>query len=138
MLFPGQDYNNSRVADFENVQAWTGNEQARTQLGRMPWHDVHTMLTGPAVMDISQFFVERWNFVRDLKYKHNDRFPLLDWPHDDPLNDQMLRHPHTGTGASLAHVKTHTNSLSCCSTLPIRLEGTLAILPRPFLWKSVD
>lgn len=96
MLFPGQDYNNSRVADFENVQAWTGNEQARTELGRMPWHDVHTMLTGPAVMDIAQFFVERWNFVRDLKYKHNDRFPLLDWPHDDPLNDQMLRHPHTG------------------------------------------
>ena len=96
MVFPGQDYNNSRVADFENVQAWTGNEQARTELGRMPWHDVHTMLTGPAVMDIAQFFVERWNFVRDLKYKHNDRFPLLDWPHDDPLNDQMLRHPHTG------------------------------------------
>lgn len=101
MLFPGQDYNNSRVADFENVQAWTGNEQARTELGRMPWHDVHTMLTGPAVMDIAQFFVERWNFVRDLKYKHNDRFPLLDWPHDDPLNDQMLRHPHTGRSRGL-------------------------------------
>jgi phospholipase D1/2 len=99
MVFPGQDYNNSRVADFENVQAWTGNEQARTELGRMPWHDVHTMLTGPSVMDIAQFFVERWNFVRDLKYKHNDRFPLLDWPHDDPLNDQMLRHPHTGGAA---------------------------------------
>ena len=62
----------------------------------MPWHDIHTMLVGPAVMDIAQHFVERWNFCRDLKYKHDERFPLLDWPHDDPLNDQMLRHPWTG------------------------------------------
>lgn len=49
-LFPGQDYNDARVADFENVQAWAGNQQARSELGRMPWHDIHTMICGPAVM----------------------------------------------------------------------------------------
>lgn len=26
MLFVGQDYNDARVADFENVQAWAGNQ----------------------------------------------------------------------------------------------------------------
>lgn len=76
-LFPGQDYNNSRVADFENVQAWAGNQQARLELPRMPWHDIHCQIVGPAVMDIAQHFVERWNFSRDLKYRHMDRFPLL-------------------------------------------------------------
>lgn len=43
------------------------------------------------LQDIAQHFVERWNFCRDLKYKHSDRFPLLDWPHDDPLN---VGYPH--------------------------------------------
>lgn len=76
-IFPGQDYNNARVADFENVESWAGNQQARLQLGRMPWHDIHTMFVGPAVMDVAQYFVERWNFTRGLKYKHSDRFPLL-------------------------------------------------------------
>lgn len=64
LLQAGQDYNNARVADFERVDAWAGNQQNRLSLGRMPWHDVHTMIVGPAVMDIAQFFVERWNFVR--------------------------------------------------------------------------
>lgn len=60
-MFPGQDYNNARVADFENVAAWAGNQQARLQLGRMPWHDIHTMFVGPSVMDVAQYFVERYD-----------------------------------------------------------------------------
>ena len=29
----------------------------------MPWHDIHCRLIGPAVSDIAQHFVERWNFT---------------------------------------------------------------------------
>lgn len=57
-LFPGQDYNNARVQDFQHVDQWVSNQQSRLDTARMPWHDVHLMLRGPAVMDVCQHFVE--------------------------------------------------------------------------------
>jgi phospholipase D1/2 len=38
---------------------------------------------------------QRWNFVRHLKYKHNDRYPVLAFPHvfGDGL-DPIVHHPH--------------------------------------------
>ena len=35
----------------------------------MPWHDVHMTLTGEAVLDIVQHFVERWNEVKKRKVR---------------------------------------------------------------------
>ncbi|KAG8751462.1 hypothetical protein FRC14_007904, partial [Serendipita sp. 396] len=55
-LFPGQDYNNSRVMDFQKCSA--------TQ----PWHDLHIMMIGPSAQDAVQHFIERWTFVRNQKY----------------------------------------------------------------------
>jgi len=79
-LFPGQDYNNARVQDFQHVDQWcaqirvekrmpastlthralcrVSNQQSRLDTARMPWHDVHLMLRGPAVMDVCQHFIE--------------------------------------------------------------------------------
>ncbi|GAA5853479.1 hypothetical protein JCM8547_002472 [Rhodosporidiobolus lusitaniae] len=91
-LFAGQDFNNARIQDFQTVDHWASNQQSPLEAPRMPWHDIHSMLTGPAVLDICQHFVERWNFIRDLKYRHNSRFPLLDFPHDE--GDFEFRHPH--------------------------------------------
>jgi hypothetical protein len=48
----------------------------------MPWHDVHMTLVGPVVLDIAQHFVERWNYIRGKKYSHDDRYPVLRFPHD--------------------------------------------------------
>ena len=59
---PGQDFSDARVQDFENVQAWAGNQQARTDIPRLGWHDLHCMLIGPAVIDIAQHFIERFVF----------------------------------------------------------------------------
>ena len=56
---PGQDFSDARVQDFENVQAWAGNQQARTDIPRLGWHDLHCMLIGPAVVDVAQHFIER-------------------------------------------------------------------------------
>lgn len=58
-IFPGQDLNNARIQDFVEVDKWAANNPQRTEAARMPWHDVHSMLVGPAVLDISQHFVER-------------------------------------------------------------------------------
>ena len=39
-IWPGQDFNNNRVLDFQNVNEWTQNKLSKAEYGRMPWHDV--------------------------------------------------------------------------------------------------
>lgn len=34
---------------------------------RLPWHDVHVTLLGPAVQDIVHHVVERWNEIKIRK-----------------------------------------------------------------------
>ncbi|PVG02411.1 phospholipase D/nuclease [Serendipita vermifera] len=81
-LFPGQDYNNARVIDFQQVDHFTNNAVSLLQTPRMPWHDVHMTLVGPVVLDIVQHFVERWNELKLRKYKDNARYDWLTYPHD--------------------------------------------------------
>lgn len=101
-LFPGQDYNNARVADFAHVDDFLSNQQSSLRMGRMPWHDVHISLHGPAALDVAHLFVERWNFVYDLKYKSEKQYQLLAFPHGapsleevHPIHDAIARHPST-------------------------------------------
>ncbi|KAG8918055.1 hypothetical protein FRC00_012926 [Tulasnella sp. 408] len=67
-LFPGQDYNNGRVMDFQQVDNFVSSQISILETARMPWHDVHLALAGPAVLDIVQHFVERWNKIKKEKY----------------------------------------------------------------------
>lgn len=39
-LFPGQDYNNARIQDFQNVYEYASNTLSILESPRMPWHDV--------------------------------------------------------------------------------------------------
>jgi phospholipase D1/2 len=39
-LFPGQDYNNARIMDFQDVYNYVSNSLSLLEFGRMPWHDV--------------------------------------------------------------------------------------------------
>lgn len=75
-IWPGQDFNNNRVMDFQNVQDWQQNEISKADYGRMPWHDVAMAVVGPCVYDIAEHFVLRWNFIKRDKYKRDDRY---DW-----------------------------------------------------------
>ncbi|QRV95777.1 phospholipase [Ceratobasidium sp. AG-Ba] len=95
-LFPGQDYNNARVLDFQKVDHYASNQVSLLDTGRMPWHDVHMTLIGPAVLDIVQHFVERWNEIKTRKYTNK---PGIDWlalPHDVSAEPEepVRRHPH--------------------------------------------
>lgn len=77
-IFPGQDYNNARIMDFQNVPDYASNALSVLDSARMPWHDVHMTLTGPVVLDIVQHFVERWNEIKKRKVRLlSCRF--LDW-----------------------------------------------------------
>ena len=68
IVFPGQDYNNARIMDFQDVAHWQNNKLDRTKNSRMGWTDVSLCLTGPVVQDLRTHFVQRWNFIYDEKY----------------------------------------------------------------------
>ncbi|PFH53623.1 hypothetical protein AMATHDRAFT_137275 [Amanita thiersii Skay4041] len=95
-LFPGQDYNNARITDFKDVYNYASNTLSILESARMPWHDVHATFVGPAVLDLVQHFVERWNEVKKRKYRDDARFTWLALPHDvdSAPNEAIREHPH--------------------------------------------
>lgn len=95
-LFPGQDYNNARILDFQDVKNYVSGTISVLESPRMPWHDTHMTIDGPVVLDIVQHFVERWNEVKTRKYKNDSRFDWLALPHnvDASPNEAIARHPH--------------------------------------------
>ncbi len=68
IVFPGQDFNNARVFDFQNVEHWQLNKLDRTKSSRMGWSDLSICLQGPVVEDLGAHFVQRWNFIYHQKY----------------------------------------------------------------------
>ncbi|KAE8150678.1 hypothetical protein BDV25DRAFT_153966 [Aspergillus avenaceus] len=68
-VFPGQDYNNARVLDFQDVSHWEKNQLDRKDSSRMGWSDISVSLHGHVVEDLRRHFVERWNFIYDTKYE---------------------------------------------------------------------
>ncbi|KAF1986802.1 phospholipase D/nuclease [Aulographum hederae CBS 113979] len=68
IIFPGQDYNNARIMDFQDVPHWESNKLDRTKSSRMGWSDLSICLSGPVVEDLKGHFVERWNFIYNEKY----------------------------------------------------------------------
>lgn len=42
-LFPGQEYNNSRILDFSQLNNYVSNPLSIREYARMPWHDVGTV-----------------------------------------------------------------------------------------------
>ncbi|KAF8540446.1 hypothetical protein BDD12DRAFT_880576 [Trichophaea hybrida] len=76
-IWPGQDFNNNRILDFQNVNDWKQNHLDKTKYGRMAWHDVSIGIVGPAVMSIAVHFVEKWNFIKRDKYKRSPKRPWL-------------------------------------------------------------
>ncbi|KAK3353896.1 hypothetical protein B0T25DRAFT_222593 [Lasiosphaeria hispida] len=100
-VWPGQDFNNNRVMDFKNVQDWKQNELSKADYGRMPWHDVAMGIIGPAVYDVAEHFVLRWNFVKRDKYKRDKRFAWLELrgrqgEDEDIVGIQRPKHPVGG------------------------------------------
>ncbi|GAP82855.1 putative phospholipase D active site-containing protein [Rosellinia necatrix] len=68
IVFPGQDFNNARVFDFEGVNNWDHNQLDRANNSRMGWSDIAISLSGPIVNNLVDHFTDRWNFIFDEKY----------------------------------------------------------------------
>ncbi|XXG98217.1 hypothetical protein Hte_004539 [Hypoxylon texense] len=72
IVFPGQDFNNARVYDFEGVDNWDHNKLDRTKSSRMGWSDIAISLKGPIVSSLIDHFTDRWNFIFGEKYSRRD------------------------------------------------------------------
>ncbi|RDW69315.1 hypothetical protein BP6252_08335 [Coleophoma cylindrospora] len=97
-IWPGQDFNNNRVMDFQKVDDWKSNELSKAEYGRMPWHDVAMGVVGDCVYDIAEHFVLRWNFVKRDKYKRDGRYDWLvmegrEGADEDLIGVQRPKHP---------------------------------------------
>ncbi|GAB7354646.1 hypothetical protein MBLNU459_g5078t1 [Dothideomycetes sp. NU459] len=97
-VFPGQDFNNNRIMDFQSVDDWKSNELSKADYGRMPWHDVAMGVIGPCVYDIAEHFILRWNFCKRDKYKRDERFDWLtmdgrEGEDEDLIAVQRPKHP---------------------------------------------
>ncbi|KAF2157291.1 phospholipase D/nuclease [Myriangium duriaei CBS 260.36] len=68
IVFPGQDYNNARIMDFQDVAHWENNKLDRKWNSRMGWSDMSISIIGPVVEDLKAHFAERWNFIYNEKY----------------------------------------------------------------------
>jgi phospholipase D1/2 len=88
-IWVGQDYNNARIMDFEDVGDWRANMLNRTESARMPWHDVSMSAKGPIVHSFSAHFIQRWNFVKKVKSLEYSRFPPLVPPPSDIMHDTV-------------------------------------------------
>lgn len=62
--FPGIDYCNFRIKDFEDVARNDVDCVNRLLYPRMPWHDITVSLEGSVVQDLTRHFIERWNFAQ--------------------------------------------------------------------------
>ncbi|KAJ7127892.1 hypothetical protein C8R44DRAFT_100509 [Mycena epipterygia] len=104
-VFPGQDYNNARIMDFQNVYNYASNALSSLESARMPWHDVHMTLSGPVVLDIVQHFTERWNEIKKRKYREQANIVWLALPHNVEAgpNEAVVRHPHREAWHKMGH-----------------------------------
>ncbi|KAI1821078.1 phospholipase [Xylaria intraflava] len=72
IIFPGQDFNNARLFDFEGVNNWDHNQLDRAKNSRMGWSDISISLKGPIVHNLIDHFTDRWNFIFDEKYREQN------------------------------------------------------------------
>ena len=106
IVFPGQDFNNARIMDFEDVAHWQNNKLDRKYSSRMGWSDISINVQGSVVEDLKQHFVQRWNFIYDAKYdvRKDSRYHRLNpdefhgqtheqWPHGYGMPSQSQADP---------------------------------------------
>ncbi|SPN99616.1 related to phospholipase D [Cephalotrichum gorgonifer] len=79
-VFPGQDYGNARIYDFDKIEEWEKNKLDRTRSSRMGWTDVSISLNGPITGSLIHHFKDRWNYLFKEKYskKNPGRYAKFD------------------------------------------------------------
>ncbi|XP_077218089.1 phospholipase D P1 [Tasmannia lanceolata] len=77
LIWPGKDYYNPRESEPNSWEDTMKDELDRVKYPRMPWHDIHCALWGPACRDVARHFVQRWNYAKRNKAPNEQAIPLL-------------------------------------------------------------
>lgn len=89
-LWPGKDYSNPRVQDFNALDKPYEEMYDRSRIPRMPWHDISMQVVGQPARDLTRHFVQRWNYIlRQRKPTRPTPF-LLPPPDFNPEDLQAL------------------------------------------------
>ena len=75
--FPFLDYDNLRIRQVDNSNNYTSKNKLKFNEIRLPWHDIHARIYGPAVEDISRHFLERWNYAVSSESNNNGIIPYI-------------------------------------------------------------
>ena len=122
IVFPGQDFNNARIMDFQDVAHWENNKLDRKNSSRMGWSDISVSLHGPVVEDLRAHFVERWNFIYDEKYnvRKDMRYSRITIRQNEAGAIPPHQHPamHPAYGQTPLSMTTQQYGLAQSSTLP--------------------
>lgn len=73
-VYAGQEYNNVRIQDFNDVDKPFNDGVDRSDIPRMGWHDVALEITGPVCVSLERHFIERWEFLRIFKYLSRPKY----------------------------------------------------------------
>lgn len=79
-IWPGQDYSNARIKDFDNIRQPYQDSINRERYPKMGWHDIALQTKGRVAKDLARHFVSRWNFIKSVKAKNRKRVPYLTPP----------------------------------------------------------
>ena len=75
--FPFKDYDNQRIAVEDAGIDYTKRNKIRFKEPRLPWHDVHARIDGPAIEDFSNHFIDRWNYAVSCESNYKGIIPYL-------------------------------------------------------------
>ncbi|CAG8466287.1 6453_t:CDS:10 [Ambispora leptoticha] len=81
-IWPGQDYSNPRIKDFEDVKEFLKTLISKKDTARMPWHDISIGFIGRPVQDVAKHFIERWNFIKKEKAENRPEIKILVYKSD--------------------------------------------------------
>jgi len=83
VMWPGIDYYNVRIREFEKVSKPARDLIDRTCDHRMPWHDIHMKVEGIVAADIARHFMILYNHalndLNDIKAKKSTNFRVLNF-----------------------------------------------------------
>ncbi|KAJ8010791.1 hypothetical protein DPEC_G00078810 [Dallia pectoralis] len=74
----GKDYCNFVYKDWIQLDKPFDDFIDRHTHPRMPWHDISSVVHGPAARDVARHFIQRWNFCKIMKPKYRSlSYPYL-------------------------------------------------------------
>lgn len=75
--WPGKDYMNFIYKDFQHVESPFTDLINRSEIPRMPWHDIGAYVQGEPARDLVRHFIQRWNLAKSDGHKSDDFYPIL-------------------------------------------------------------